>query len=196
MKSISHVYTYSEIDEVSRNLLEMTNPSLLEVVMPKRTIRDNNSLFRAASIAVFADETRHSALRQLVFREMNENPKWYDKDDPNFSSPFAFFTKSIFQKHSCKRADCLEAINHILALSAVLNTPIESYYPPIKGIVSPYSKVLKGRGVQEWDNPDPKFKIMWTTTELPQSIKDFRPSHFVPLISKKYLIEQPKNYFW
>ena len=85
MKSISHVYTYSEIDEVSRNLLEMTNPSLLEVVMPKRTIRDNNSLFRAASIAVFADETRHSALRQLVFREMNENPKWYDKDDPNFN---------------------------------------------------------------------------------------------------------------
>ena len=87
--STSDGSTHSEIDEVSRKLLEMTNPGLLEVVMPKTTIGDGNCLFRAASIAVYADETRHSALRQLVFREMKENPKWYNKDDPNFCSPFA-----------------------------------------------------------------------------------------------------------
>ena len=165
----------------------MTNPSLLEVVTPKKTIKDGDCLFRAASIAVYADETRHSDLRQRVFREMKENPKWYNKDDPNFCSPFANDHEIILESYSHyiektpisnERCD----INHILALSAVLNAPVESYYPPIQSIVNPYSRVLIGRGVREPDDPDTKVKIMWTTTELPQSIKDFRPNRFVPLI--------------
>ena len=165
----------------------MTNPGLLEVVMPKRTIGDGNCLFRAASIAVYADESRHSALRHLVFREMKENPEWYNKDDPNFCSPFANDHEIMLENYSYYIQNTPKTnewcdINHILALSAVLNTPIESYYPPVQSIVSPYSRVLKGRGVREPDDPDTKFKIMWTTTELPQPIKDFRPNHFVPLI--------------
>ena len=60
--------------------------------------------------------------------------------------------------------------------------PIESYYPPIQSSVNPYSRVLKGRDVQEPNDPDATIKIMWTTTQLPQEIKDFTPNHFVPLI--------------
>ena len=183
----SNYKAVSEIDEVSRKLLEMTNPGLLEVVMPQRTIGDGNCLFRAASHAVYGDESRHSSLRQLVFREIVEHPEWYNKDDPNFCSPFANDHEIILENFAyyCENTPKLNAwcdINHILALSAVLNTPIESYYPPIQSIVSPYSKVIIGRGVKEPDNPDTKLKIMWTCTELPEVIKDFRPNHFVPLI--------------
>ena len=78
----------------------MTNPGLLEVVMPKRTIGDGNCLFRAASIAVYADESRHLALRHLVFREMKENPEWYNKDDPNFCSPFANDHEIMLENYS------------------------------------------------------------------------------------------------
>ena len=179
--------TPSKLDKVSRTLLEMTNPGLLEFVMPQRTIGDGNCLFRAASIAVYADETRHASLRQLVFREMKEHPEWYNKDDPNFCSPFSNDHEILLENFAsyCENTPKLNEwcdINHILALSAVLNIPIESYYPSIQSIVSPYSRILIGRGVKKPDNPDTALKIMWTCTELPQRIQDFVPNHFVPLI--------------
>ena len=112
--------------------------------MTKITIGDGNCLFRAVSIAVYKDENRHSGLRQLVFREMKENPKWYDKHDPDFCSPFANDQEilledfSYYMEKTPKQGEWCD-INQILALSAVLNSPIDSYYPPIQSIVSPYT---------------------------------------------------------
>ena len=177
----------SNIDEVSRTLLEWTNPGLLQAVMPMKTTGDGNCLFRAASIAVYGDETRHGDLRRRVFLEMKENPKWYNKNDPNFCSPFANDLDILLEDFSyyienTPKSHAWCDINHILALSSVLNTPVESYYPPIESIVSPYSRIITGRGVKKSDEPDTKVKIMWTTTYLPLQVKEFSPNHFVPLI--------------
>jgi len=174
------------IDEVSKKLLEMTNPSLLFDVMPWKTIEDGNSLFRAASIAIRKDDSMHADLRQRVFQEMTNHPNWYNKDDPNFWSPFGNDNEIMLENYSYYLTNTPKSnepcdMNHILALSAVLNQPIEVYYPPIKDIVNAYSRVLKGRGVKEPNDPDTKIKIMWTTTELPSQITEFKPNHFVPL---------------
>ena len=118
---------------------------------------------------------------------MKEHPEWYNKDDPKFCSPFANDSEILLENFAfyCENTPKLNEwcdMNHILALSAVLNSPIESYYPPIQCIVSPYSRILMGRGVAEPTNPDTTLKIMWTCTELPEMIQDFVPNHFVPLI--------------
>ena len=186
----THILNYKEpsnIDEVSRALLERLNPGLLQAVMPIKIIGDGNCLFRAASIAAYGDETKHTDLRHRVFLEMKENPKWYNKDDPNFSSPFAndleiMLADFSYYIENTPKSNSWCDINHLLALSAVLNTPVESYYPPIQSIVSPYSRIIIGRGVNESEEPDIKFKIMWTTTNLPHQLKEFVPNHFVPLI--------------
>ena len=197
-KSSFHSEPRTEIDEVSRKILEMTNPGLLDFTMPRRTLGDGNCLFRATSIAVYKDETKHAKLRQLVFQEMKENSVWYNKDDPNFCSPFAndhdimLENFSFYIENTPKLNEWCD-INHILALSAVLKQPIESYYPNIQSIVSPYSRVVKGRGVQEPENPDTKIKIMWTSTEFPEQIADFRPNHFVPLIPLQADVEKEKQ---
>ena len=179
----------SNIDDVSRTLLEWFNPALLQVVMPMKTMGDGNCLFRAASIAVYGDETRHAYLRQRVFLEMKENPKWYNKDDPNFCSPFANDLEILLEDFSyyienTPKSNAWCDVNHILALSAVLNKPIESYYPPIRSIVSPFCRIIIGRGIDESNEPDPKVKIMWTSTNLPQQATEFIPNHFVPLIPR------------
>ena len=176
----------SDIDEISKKLLEKFNPGLLEVVMPRKTIGDGNCLFRAVSIAVFKDDRKHADLRQKVFQEIKEHPEWYNKDHSKFCSPFANDNEIVLEDYNYYLENTPKLnewcdINHILALSAVLEQPIESYFPPIHSIVSPFSRIIKGRGVKDLDEPDTKIKVMWTVTELPQQIKDFRPNHFVPL---------------
>ena len=175
----------SNIDEVARTLLAKFNPALLQVVVPMETVGDGNCLFRAASIAEYGDERRHEDLRQRVFLEMKENPKWYNKDDPNFCSPFANNLEIMLENFSyyienTPKSNSWCDINHILALSAVLNKPVESYYP--RSIVHAFSRIITGRGVKESNDPDTKIKIMWTTTDLPQQDTEFTPNHFVPLI--------------
>ena len=74
---------------MSKKILELTDPSLLECVVPMKTEGDGNCLFRSAAIAAYNDETKHVELRQRVFEEIKENPRWYNKAHPNYCSPFA-----------------------------------------------------------------------------------------------------------
>ena len=180
--------TMFDVDDVSKQILELTNPSLLEVVMPWKIYRDN-SFYRAAAFAFFKDETQHQELYTKVSREFRHNPTWYNKDHELFCSPFASDPEIFLEDYS----NYLESmnsfgggifcdINHILALSAVLETPIESYFPTIRGITHPYSRIIKGRGVKEEDDVEPGIRIMWTSTNLPNNLENFIPNHFVPLI--------------
>lgn len=181
---------WKNIDSVSVHLLNMTNPKLLEYVLPLKTVGDGNCLFRAASIALYSDEGRHAELRWRVFQEIRDNPRWYDKDDPDYCSPFANDLGINLENYSyyfvsTPKDGVWSDINHILALSAVLNTPIMSYFPSVQSTVSSFSRIVIGRDVLEPDNIDAEIKIMWTSTELPKTIENFITNHFVPLISKK-----------
>ena len=77
-------------------------------------------------------------------------------------------------------------INHILALSAVLETPIDVHHPTLEDIASPFSRVIRGRGVQQNENLEP-IRIMWTSTVFPQQFTELQINHFVPLVSLEQL---------
>ena len=167
----------------------MTNPELLESVLPWKTVGDGNCLFRAISIAAYNDERRHVQLRWRVFQEIRDNPTWYDKDDPNYCSPFANDLGITLENYSyyfvsTPKDGVWSDINHILASSAVLNTPIMSYFPSIQSTVSSFSRVVIGRNVSNPDTMDTKIKLMWTSTEFPKKLENFIPNHFVPLIPR------------
>ena len=186
------------IDLVSVELLKMTNPNILESVVPWKTVGDGNCLFRAAAIAAYNDERRHSKLRWNVFQEIRDNPTWYDKDDPNYCSPFVNDLGINLENYSyycvsTHKDGVWSDINHILALSAVLNTPIMSYFPSVQSTVNSFSRVIIGRNVPKPDNIDTEIKIMWTSTEIPKKMENFIPNHFVPLIPKKIEEFIPSN---
>ena len=114
---------------------------------------------------------------------------WYDKDDPSYCSPFANDLGIHLENYSyyfvsTPKDGVWSDINHILATSAVLNTPIMSYFPSVQSSVSSFSRVLIGRNVPKPDEMDVKIKIMWTSTEFPKKIENFIPNHFVPLIPR------------
>ena len=178
------------IDSVSFQILNMTDPKVLKSVVPLKTVGDGNCLFRAASIAVYNDESQHMRLRRLVFQEMRDNPEWYDKDDPNYCSPFGNDLGIHLENYSyyfvtTPKDGVWSDINHILALSAVLNVPILSYFPSNQRAVNSFSRVLIGRNVSSTATSDTKIKIMWTSTKAPGRIENFVPNHFVPLVSYK-----------
>ena len=155
-----------------------------------KTVGDGNCLFRAIPIAAYNDEKRHVQLRWQVFQEIRDNPSWYDKDDANYCSPFANDLGIHLENYSyyfvsTPKDGVWSDINHILATSAVLNTPIMSYFPSFQSNVSSFSRVLIGRNVPRPDDMDVKIKIMWTSTEFPKKIENFIPNHFVPLIPRK-----------
>ena len=168
----------------------MTDSKLLESFIPWKTVGDGNCLFRAISIAAYNDEKRHVQLRWQVFQEIRDNPTWYDKDDPSYCSPFANDLGIHLENYSyyfvsTPKDGVWSDINHILATSAVLNTPIMSYFPSVLSTVSSFSRVLIGRNVPRPDDMDVKIKIMWTSTKFPKKIENFIPNHFVPLIPRK-----------
>ena len=186
------------IDHVSVDLLKMTNPNILESFVPLKTVGDGNCLFRATSIAAYNDESRHRKLRWKVYQEIRDNPTWYDKDHPKYCSPFANDLEINLENYSYYCASTHKDgvwsdINHILALSAVLNTPIMSYFPSVQSTVNSFSRVIIGRNVPKPDNIDTEIKIMWTSTEIPKKIENFIPNHFVPLIPKKIEEFIPSN---
>ena len=168
----------------------MTDPKLLESFLPWKTNGDGNCLFRAASIAAYNDERRYMRLRWRVFQEIRDYPEWYDKDDPNYCSPFANDLGINLETYSyyfvsTPKDGVWSDINHILALSAVLNTPIMSYFPSVQRNVSSYSRILIGRNVSRPDTFDNIIRIMWTATKVPRNIVNFVPNHFVALIPQK-----------
>ena len=185
------------IDNVSFQLLKKTDPKLLEFAVPYKTIGDGNCLFRAVSIAAYNDESWHTQLRWHVFQEIRDYPEWYDKDDPNYCSPFANDMGIHLENYSyyfvtTPKDGVWSDINHILAISAVLNAPIMSYFPSVETTVSSYSRIVIGRNVLKPVNFDNIIRIMWTSTEFPKNIENFIPNHFVPLITKKTSHNDPR----
>lgn len=184
-------YSSEDIDQISVEILTMTDPNILESLLPLKTIGDGNCLFRAASIAAYNDESRHTELRHRVFLEIRDNPNWYDKDDQNYCSPFAndpevkLANYAYYFINTPKDREWAD-LNHLLALSAVLETPIMSYFPSISSTTHSFTKLIIGRNVLFTDAEVREITIMWTSMSLPEKFEDFAPNHFVPLIPRKF----------
>ena len=91
-------------------------------------------------MSISFDETLHKELRERTFQEIRDNSTWYDKNDPNYCSPFANDPGIILESYdyyfvNTAKDGVWSDMNHMLALSAVLKTPIESAFPSIEGAV-------------------------------------------------------------
>jgi len=122
-------------DTISLNILQKYQPSLTSDYRPLKTGADGNCLYRAISAACFGSEDHHILLRILTILEMAEHPTWYDTKNKNYCSPFRnnpWFILGDYESYLCRTASLgsYSDMNHILALTAVLGIPIQSYYPP------------------------------------------------------------------
>ena len=167
--------------------MDWSKTTLAQSFMPWHIKGDGNCLFNAIAYAYFYSDTNFytKKLKKWVVEEFVQHPSWYNKDHPSYCFPFgknsAIVLKDSFEFNylvTTLSKDVLGDMNHLLALSAVLKSPIESFYPQLPHN-HPNSMTIIGREVE---NVPPTIRVMWTTTKLPKSFEQFEPNHFVPLI--------------
>ena len=159
-----------------------------------------NGLYRAVSQALYIrDELfrtnrdsvlRHTDLRKKVAIEIKENQLWYDVDSPIFVSELAKEQSILLSRYSSyveetPKDGTLSDINHIYALSSVINSPIQCYFPSTNPNNNPFQRIVHGRGVTD-ELRSKKIRIMWTSTSLPKPLRisNLIIDHFVPLIDE------------
>ena len=111
---------------------------------------DGNCFFRASSWALYKTDEHHKRLRDQIYHEFKENQAWYDKDHPSFCSPFAKDPRIVLKKYedyltTTPKLGEWSDINHVLALSAVIQSTVELYSPTSSGFTSQYSGSIRGR---------------------------------------------------
>ena len=161
-------------------------------------------MYRAVSLAIYArtryrwnrkkgiSVPRHTVLRKKVADEIRDNQIWYDRDIPNFASPLANEPRISLSKYSdyvkeTPKDGALSDINHIYALSAVINEPIHCFFPSTNPNNNPFQRVVIGRGVKDVNEEEfERIRIMWTATVLPSPLKiqNLMIDRFVPLVFK------------
>ena len=159
-------------------------------------------MYRAVSLAMYArtrlpwniteeiSVPRHTVLRKKVADEIRDNQKWYDRDIPNFASPLANEPRISLSKYfdyvkETPKDGALSDINHIYALSAVINEPIHCFFPSTNSNNNPFQRVVIGRGVKDAkESVSERIHIMWTATVLPSPLKiqNLMIDRFVPLV--------------
>ena len=137
----------------------------------------------------------HTVLRKKVADEIRDNQIWYDRDIPNFASPLANEPRISLSKYSdyvkeTPKDGALSDINHIYALSAVIDEPIHCFFPSTNPNNNPFQRVVIGRGVKDAkESVSERIHIMWTATILPSPLKiqNLMIDRFVPLLFEPYL---------
>ena len=126
---------------------------------------------------------------------------YYDKDSPNFASELAKDPRILLSNYShyveeTPKDGTLSDINHIYALSSVLNAPIRWYFPSNNPNNNPFQKLIVGRDVTH-NKTEETIKIMWTATQLPSPLKieNLIIDTFVPLIEKNDLKRVARSLF-
>ena len=126
------------IDNVSVEILKLYQPALLERLNPLYVVGDGNCVNRAVSRALSGDEIQHGLLRLKTALEIVSNKisnrKYYDtsmrtycdliKDNRIIVSRYNKLIKDSIQ------LGAYSEMIHMYVLSAALNMPIRSYYPP------------------------------------------------------------------
>ena len=176
----------SAIDGTAQKLLEVYHPVMLEQYAPLSVLGDGNCLYRAISRSLCGNENLHMLIRLKTAIEIIINRKYYDTgrrsyvDLINDNRIIVTDYKKLVED-TLKLGSYSEMI-HIYAISAVLNVPLRSYYPPQlqpELASDAYTKKVVGRGVKSACSSD--IIIMWSQMCFPRNIERFTPNHFVTL---------------
>ena len=146
-------------------LLQRTQPSMLEQWTPVYIEGDGNCMFRAISQAVFGTQDVYMQLRLLACLEVGTHRALYDTSNPachellkrDILLPPAF--PDLWLELTSLGQACTYVA--LLALSAVLSCRVSSFFPPMQSaFVSPLTLEITGRAVSA---NCPSVAVMWST---------------------------------
>ena len=117
---------------------------------------------------------------------MLQNQSCYDADHPRYTDLIGDnrivtpdYSTAI---QSVTRQGSYSDMMNIYALSAVLQSPVRSYYPPVtvnEFLSEPFSRKVVGRGVKS--SAVPCTTLMWSQLTVPRTAKDLQANHFAPM---------------
>ncbi|KAI8516573.1 hypothetical protein Bbelb_051540 [Branchiostoma belcheri] len=166
-----------KVDQKSVDILQNFHPAMLWDYRPVEVLGDGNCLYRALSQAMYGTQ-HHHLIRLLTALEIAEFPTHYNIEHPNHVDHIkdsrlvlAKYNDLLLEAATSGSYSCMQ---HIFAASSAVGLCFESYCPPMV----PSERVV-GRGIRT--SKGVAFTVMWTSTRLPESTRDFSPNHFVPL---------------
>ena len=122
-----------QIDTAATSILKKYHPIVLQNNSARRVYGDGNCLYRAVSSALFGSESQHLLLRLLTTIEIACHRHIYDITDHQCILNDNGVVSSTYHDllmSTVKPGQYAEML-HVYALSAALNQPIQSYYPPL-----------------------------------------------------------------
>jgi hypothetical protein len=179
-------------DHISRRLLQIRNPTLLDRYVPIQTTGDSNCLFRAVSRLRYGTELHHARLRLMCACEVILHPDTYDRSSSSMYPPFKDsrylvipclqeVLDEILRIGSTDRG--YAGVVVILALSSIIAAPITMVYPltSADGLYDEYSQTVFGRDV---DVNKESYSVMWTTARDEQFTisTEICVNHFIALL--------------
>ena len=174
------------MDSNASEILKMFHPAVLNEYSPRAVGGDGNCLYRAVSLALYGSEQYHTKLRLFTTLEIIDHPEVYDCCHPQFSDlikDIRVVTPPYCDILSAAATDqSYSDMIHMYAISAVINEPIQSYFPPLvinDFLTQPYSRKVIGRDVSV--SGMPATTLMWSQTTILTCAADYKPNHFVPL---------------
>lgn len=122
------------VDSVSQRIIQVYQPVLLEQYIPLTVLGDGNCFYRAVSRALCGNESYHILLRLKTAVEIIVNRKYYDIGRRSYVDLIGD-NRIIVSEYKKLVEDTVtlgsySEMIHMYALSAVLNMPIRSFYPP------------------------------------------------------------------
>ncbi|CAK9293066.1 unnamed protein product [Gordionus sp. m RMFG-2023] len=179
-------------DTTAEEILRLTQAQVLTRYNPLKVDSDGNCAYRAASLGLFGDEKYHLYIRLVAGIEMILFRHIYDTKDPMYEIIISNYI--IISSYDNLLSDILRIggwaeTMHLYAISAAINLPISTFYPPVNGnllMENPYTMKIYGRGVRK-QTPS-KLVLMWSSCSEIYNLNDIF-NHFALL--KPILSAQP-----
>ena len=137
------------------------------------------------SRALYNTEQHHLHFRLLIALEMAEYPQFCE----SYSNELVA---------ACTPRQWAGLIIHLYAASGALQIAFRSYCPPVLHDLffsTPLSRKICGRGVA--NSAHPITVLMWTSSFVPNSEREFRPDHFcilLPTTSRVHYVDLTLNH--
>jgi len=134
-----------DVDNVSIAMLRDRCPWILDQFVPSSVGGDGNCLFRAISFALYGHENCYMQLRLLTAIETLTNRDVYDTASPDFYAPYAADSCLVlsdyasFAVETARNGSDSDMLT-VLALSSVVQKPIQTRWPIVTDDVSPMTK--------------------------------------------------------
>ncbi|XP_065318897.1 uncharacterized protein LOC135926891 [Gordionus sp. m RMFG-2023] len=179
-------------DTTAEEILRLTQAQVLTRYNPLKVDSDGNCAYRAVSLGLFGDEKYHLYIRLVAGIEMILFRHIYDTKDPMYEIIISNYI--IISSYDNLLSDILRIggwaeTMHLYAISAAINLPISTFYPPVNGnllMENPYTMKIYGRGVRK-QTPS-KLVLMWSSCSEIYNLNDIF-NHFALL--KPILSAQP-----